>query len=527
MTSDVIIPFPEDLVYSDLVENNLPSADAPLDSPTPSSPNGSDEIDVQTSSDSVWTTNTIAGKEFRSSFLFQSSCYLPDADDGTESETSHSQRTPTKATTGYDPHGSQLHRDETLYTLRQPSLSIHDGIGATTIASILKLSATNTDNPQPSRRVMFDDSDDDNLRTNINNTVYPGNAGVDDSGADNEEKSSWMGWNRVNDPLHHTFHSIPQLSTTAAEATATTLDDSYHSQNQHQQLPHLRKQQHNQLPQYYDDDYPITIGSELQYSKNRDAEKRKRRLRIWLLFVLFLVVGSVAAVVTCGSTDQCGRKSQQEHLSASQPSTSPRIDGGSPPTVTKFNESFPPTMTPSKQETQSEETSPTMMTQTILTIPPSIAPTPFHEKIVIYSTEQLYQAVDSYVLYRYNKTIVRTDGNDYYNTPIGQWDVSRISNFTSVFSALRNPMMQYQFQNEDLSGWNTTNAVTMTQLFYGTEKWTSGNISKWITSNVIDMRETFARSSKFNEDLSLWDVSKVVNMEGMCTLKLLLFLLII
>lgn len=492
MTTDVIIPFPEDLVHNDLVENNLPASDDPSVSPTPSSPDDSDENDVNTS-DSTWATTL--GKEFRSSFLFQSSCYLPD-DDGTESETSHSQRTPTKTLREYPL--SLLHRDE-QYSKRQQSSLLHESISGTSISSILKISTPNSDNSQQPRRVMFYDDGDDNLN-NMNSNIHPSNPGEDEG----EEKSPWAGINRISVPLHHKFHSLPQIPTVKFTTNSTTtLDDVYHSQQPQWQ----QQEQQDQLQQYGDEEDPGTVASEMQYN-NIDVWTRKRRQRVCIFSILFLVLCSMSVALTCGTT-QCGRDIREEHSSAA---TSPT--NASSPTV-KLNESLSPIMAPARQKQPSEQTTPTMLTQTVLTIPPTISPTVTHEIIVIDSTEQLYRAVDAYLLYRYNKTTVETDDNDYFNTPIGQWDVSRLRNFTSVFSALRNPMVQ-QYFNADIGMWDTSNAVTMEQMFYGSEKWVKGNISHWRTSNVTNMKEMFARASNFNDDLSFWDVSKVTTMEGMC-----------
>jgi surface protein len=37
----------------------------------------------------------------------------------------------------------------------------------------------------------------------------------------------------------------------------------------------------------------------------------------------------------------------------------------------------------------------------------------------------------------------------------------------------------------------------------------------WRTGQVTDMREMFRSASRFNVDISLWDVSSVTNMDGM------------
>ena len=66
--------------------------------------------------------------------------------------------------------------------------------------------------------------------------------------------------------------------------------------------------------------------------------------------------------------------------------------------------------------------------------------------------------------------------------PIGDWDVSDITDMGSMFSRA------YTF-NQD--------------------------ISKWDVSAVTNMEYMFDGASAFNQDLSKWDVSAVRNMEGM------------
>merc|ERR1712161_58009 len=43
----------------------------------------------------------------------------------------------------------------------------------------------------------------------------------------------------------------------------------------------------------------------------------------------------------------------------------------------------------------------------------------------------------------------------------------------------------------------------------------NGDVSDWDVSNVIDMRKMFKGASRFNDDVSSWDVSSVTNMDGM------------
>merc|ERR1719353_1768211 len=66
--------------------------------------------------------------------------------------------------------------------------------------------------------------------------------------------------------------------------------------------------------------------------------------------------------------------------------------------------------------------------------------------------------------------------------PIGEWDVSRVTDMTRMFA-------------------------------YATSF--NGDISKWDVSNVKDMSSMFLSAKIFNRDLSKWDVSRVTNMDYM------------
>ena len=63
-----------------------------------------------------------------------------------------------------------------------------------------------------------------------------------------------------------------------------------------------------------------------------------------------------------------------------------------------------------------------------------------------------------------------------------------------------------------LPGLNTSELTDMSMLFYRSKF--NGDISKWDVSNVVDMRAMFGRS-EFNRDIGKWNVSNVKNMGGM------------
>ena len=60
--------------------------------------------------------------------------------------------------------------------------------------------------------------------------------------------------------------------------------------------------------------------------------------------------------------------------------------------------------------------------------------------------------------------------------PIGAWDVSDVTSFSSLFEG-------DGFFNSDISGWNTASCTNMAAMFKG--------------------------AASFNQDISAWDVSQV------------------
>ena len=94
-----------------------------------------------------------------------------------------------------------------------------------------------------------------------------------------------------------------------------------------------------------------------------------------------------------------------------------------------------------------------------------------------------------------------------YNCDLNWIDTSKIKDMTNVFS--RNCFSKF---NGDISKWDVSNVEKMSYMFSGSQF--NGDISKWNVSNVIYMYEMF-RDSKFNKDISKWNVSSVKNMDLM------------
>lgn len=94
-------------------------------------------------------------------------------------------------------------------------------------------------------------------------------------------------------------------------------------------------------------------------------------------------------------------------------------------------------------------------------------------------------------------------------------DTSNITDMTKLFSdEIKEFGGGYGFSkfNGDISKWNVSNVKRMAQLFRGSDF--NGDISHWDVSNVKTMAGMFY-DSKFNGDISKWNVSNVKNMNDM------------
>lgn len=148
-----------------------------------------------------------------------------------------------------------------------------------------------------------------------------------------------------------------------------------------------------------------------------------------------------------------------------------------------------------------------------VTPPPTIAPidvptvSPTFGPPFFTSHSQLLDAVDAYL--RDNSSDTLTAAR--YGHPIGNWDVSRVTDFSDVFSSPRTLAIVRTF-NEDLSGWNTSSAITMSNMFLRAQAFNQP-IGNWDVSKVVNLRSTFRGASVFNQPLGGWNVSRVANME--------------
>src|SRR5690625_1353369 len=94
--------------------------------------------------------------------------------------------------------------------------------------------------------------------------------------------------------------------------------------------------------------------------------------------------------------------------------------------------------------------------------------------------------------------------NRNFNQPIGNWDVSNVTNMSGMFY-----MSNF---NQDIGNWDVSNVTNMSEMCRDSPF--DQDIGNWDVSSVIDMSEMFS-SSPFDQDIGNWDVSSVTDMRGM------------
>jgi len=100
--------------------------------------------------------------------------------------------------------------------------------------------------------------------------------------------------------------------------------------------------------------------------------------------------------------------------------------------------------------------------------------------------------------------------DDLRNIPIGNWNVSQVTDMSYLFEDYYQEFNLSNF-NEPLN-WDTSNVTNMSGMFSGCQ-WFNQPLN-WDTSNVTDMSEMFSGCRSFNQPLN-WDTSSVTNMKSM------------
>jgi surface protein len=140
------------------------------------------------------------------------------------------------------------------------------------------------------------------------------------------------------------------------------------------------------------------------------------------------------------------------------------------------------------------------------------------------STQQLYDAVDAYLFELELNGTVALDSpvSLQYGYPMSTWDVSRITHFDRVFDPNRTQVLDYgrvpnaiSIFDEDLSGWDVSNAVSLWGMFAGASNFTGQGLSSWNVAKVSNFSYAFAGATLFNGNVSAWDTARATTMECM------------
>jgi len=93
--------------------------------------------------------------------------------------------------------------------------------------------------------------------------------------------------------------------------------------------------------------------------------------------------------------------------------------------------------------------------------------------------------------------------------PIGQWDVSEVTNMNSLF------MHRTNF-NEPLNNWNVSNVTNMSNMFNSCRHFNQP-LGQWNVGRVTNMKSMFSNCWDFDQPLNVWanDTRRVENMESM------------
>ena len=102
-----------------------------------------------------------------------------------------------------------------------------------------------------------------------------------------------------------------------------------------------------------------------------------------------------------------------------------------------------------------------------------------------------------------------------HNADLNHIDVSQVTNMDSLFSTDYTDLgSECEDLNPDISMWDVSHVVDMRYMFFRCKNFNQ-DISHWDVRNVENMWGMFCECENFNQDISNWDVSKVENMVAM------------
>ncbi len=98
-------------------------------------------------------------------------------------------------------------------------------------------------------------------------------------------------------------------------------------------------------------------------------------------------------------------------------------------------------------------------------------------------------------------------GASSFNGPVGNWDVSTITDMQNVFSGASS-------FNQPIGTWQTGNVTAMNNMFRNATAFDQ-DIGSWSTGGVFNMNAMFSGATSFNQNINGWTVSNVFNFSFM------------
>lgn len=99
------------------------------------------------------------------------------------------------------------------------------------------------------------------------------------------------------------------------------------------------------------------------------------------------------------------------------------------------------------------------------------------------------------------------DSNCAFDTDISEWKVGKVTDMYQMFERA------HAF-NADISEWQVGQVKDMYRMFAYAKRF-NADISKWNVSSVENMEHMFENAHTFNQDLSKWKINNVTSMDGM------------
>jgi surface protein len=105
-----------------------------------------------------------------------------------------------------------------------------------------------------------------------------------------------------------------------------------------------------------------------------------------------------------------------------------------------------------------------------------------------------------------------TSFNNSGSTSISGWTTSACTNMAIMFQG-NQPLTTFHSFNQPIGSWDVSNVTNMSSMF--NYSIFNQNIGNWDVSSVIDMDSMFRNTLGFDQNLSGWSISNVVSMNTM------------